>query len=93
VLLARSAPLAEADAALAPALADGVLDGILRAIPDDLLAGPDAGGDFADADAARARYAAWLRARLASPRAFVDDAERARERVRRLPPARLGARR
>ena len=93
VLLARAASIAAADEALAPMLTASALERVLRALPDALLAPGEAGGEFPTADAARARYREYLEARLAARRAFVDEADRARERVVNLPPVRLPARR
>lgn len=85
VLLARSGDLAAADAYAARVLADTPFEDMLAAVPDTLL------GENTAAD--RERYAHYLRARLAAPRAFVAEAIAARERVRRAPPQALSARR
>ena len=57
------------------ALDRGVLDGIVASIPDDWLR-PEPG--LPDPDAHRAAYVDYLLARLEAPRAFVEEAERAR---------------
>jgi hypothetical protein len=93
VLLALADDVSAADARMTALLTPDVVLDVLARIPSELLAGPLAGGDFASADEARARYASYLAARLQSPRAFVADAASAREQVRREPPRRLSARR
>jgi len=77
VLLPLASKLAEVDAAFTPKLDASVIDGIVGDIPAAWL-----GGDvpFADHNAHRAAYAAWLRRRLEKPRAFVEEAIRARTR-------------
>jgi hypothetical protein len=69
VLLGRAGPLADADARLAPRAAAAV-DAAAARVPDDWL-GPDP-------PARRADLVAFLHARLAAPRAFPEEAERAR---------------
>ena len=69
VLLPVAGPLAEADARLA-GRALGAVDASVAAVPDDWL-GEDSAGRRAD-------FAAFLRARLAEPRGFVEEVERAR---------------
>jgi hypothetical protein len=93
VLLARSGDLAAADEELAGALSEGVIAGILDAVPDALLTDPVGGREFATAGAARDRYRDYLATRLASPRAFVAEAAQARERLLREPSRHLSARR
>lgn len=69
VLLPVAGPLAEADARLAErALA--AVDASIAAVPEGWLG--------ADPGARRADFAAFLRARLAEPRGFVEEVERAR---------------
>ena len=77
VLLPLASRLAEIDAALRARLDDRVIDGIVGEIPAAWL-----GGDapFADHRAHRDAYAAWLKRRLEAPRAFVEEAIRARSR-------------
>ena len=96
VLLAASADLREADAALAPRVTDEVLGAIVARVPDALFedsSGPVGAGEFEDAAAARARYAWYLGERLRGRAAWLDAAVAAREAVRAAPPARLRARR
>jgi hypothetical protein len=69
VLLAAAGPLATADARLAER-AQGAVTRAAELVPDTWL------GD--DAAARREDLAAFLRARLQAPRAFVEEAERAR---------------
>ena len=77
VLLPLASRLAEIDATLRARLDDHVIDGIVGAIPAAWL-----GGDapFADHRAHREAYATWLKRRLEAPRAFVEEAIRARSR-------------
>ena len=77
VLLPLASKLADIDEALAARLDTNVIDGIVDAIPAAWL-----GGDvpFADHRAHRDAYAAWLKRRLEKPRAFVEEAIRARSR-------------
>ena len=75
VLLPCATDLAGADARLAPRLTPEVVRGVLELVPNDWL------GDvplFADPVAHRAAYVDYLLARLAAPRAFAAEAERAR---------------
>jgi hypothetical protein len=69
VLLSRAQALAGVDAGMAGALNAGVIDGIVGLIPDSWL--EDGAPD-------RAAYARYLVERLAAPRAFVEEAIRAR---------------
>lgn len=77
VLLPIADRLADTDARLAPLLDTATIDAIVGEIPAAWL-----GGDapFADHRAHRDAYAAWLTRRLRSPRAFVEEAIRARSR-------------
>lgn len=93
VLLTLADDLTAADAAMVAALGPEVIRAVLARVPDELLAGPLAGADFASADEARARYAGYLGMRLESPRAFVAEAAGARAQALREPPQRLSARR
>jgi hypothetical protein len=75
VLLPFAGSIAEADGRLAPRLGDGALDAAVAAVPDEWLdphdpAGAPAGGTH--------DYAGYLRARLAEPRGWVEEAEDAR---------------
>jgi hypothetical protein len=67
VLLPYAAPIAEADARLAPRVTAGLLEEVAAAVPADWLDGTDAGA-----------YVDYLAARLAGRRAFVEEADRAR---------------
>jgi hypothetical protein len=75
VLLPFAAPIPEADARLAPLVTPRLLEEITAAVPDAWLEGDPV---FASAAQSRAAYVAYLLARLAQPRAFVEEAERAR---------------
>jgi len=75
VLLSRANALDAVDAPLAARLTPGVLAGILAAVPDSWLA-EDA--TYASPDARRAAYAQYMQLRLAAPRPFVVEAQRAR---------------
>lgn len=66
VLLPVAGPIGAADARLAPQLDAARLEAILELVPDAWLSDP------------RARYRDYLLRRLASPRPFVEEAERAR---------------
>jgi hypothetical protein len=93
VLLAASADLAPADAAMAAALDEATIARVLALVPDALLTDPVGGQEFASADDARARYRDYLLTRLRAPRDFVAQAAEWRERRRTEPPRRLMARR
>lgn len=94
VLLAAAGDITAADAEAAAALTLDVLREVVEAVPDELLMDTVAGtGDFASAEAARARYVAYLATRLAAPRAFVAEAVAAQEKQRREPPQPFKARR
>lgn len=96
VLLAASADLHEADAALAPLVTDALLGAVLARVPDALFldpSGPVGAGEFADVVAARARYVAHLGERLRRRGGWLDGAVAAREAVRAAAPERLRARR
>lgn len=67
VLLPRAGSIADADARLAPLVTEDLLRRIAALVPDAWL--PDGGPDLLVAD---------LLARLEGPRAFVEEAERAR---------------
>jgi hypothetical protein len=70
-LLPLAGDIAAADAELAPKITEAALRAILACVPDDWLTGE------ATPDATRAGYVEHLLERLASPRAFVEEAERA----------------
>jgi hypothetical protein len=75
VLLPRADRLAEADERLAARITPETLARIVALIPESWLAGEPA---FADSAAHRAAYVEVLSSRLQSPRAFVEEALRAR---------------
>ena len=74
VLLPFASALAAADVALTERLTPDELARIVALIPDDWLEVDPA---FADANAQRDAYLQFFRRRLASPRAFVEEARRA----------------
>ncbi|HEY3802386.1 MAG TPA: HipA family kinase [Kofleriaceae bacterium] len=67
-LLPFASSIGDADAELAPRVTEAVLRAIVAEIPDDYLLG----------DATRDGYVEHLLERLSAPRAFVEEAERAR---------------
>ncbi|HUQ42681.1 MAG TPA: HipA family kinase [Candidatus Limnocylindrales bacterium] len=69
VLLPVAGSVSEADARLAPRITNAAIDGALEAVPVDWL--DDGGVD---------RYRDYLVTRIAAPRDFVHEAERARDR-------------
>jgi hypothetical protein len=75
VLLPFAAKLAEVDAILAERLTPQILTDIVGTVPDGWL---DANAPFSDASAQRAAYLDYLTRRLQAPRAFVEEAVRAR---------------
>ena len=77
VLLPAASRLAEIDAALAARLDERIIDGIVEEIPAAWLSGD---APFTDHRAHRDAYAEWLKRRLEAPRAFVEEAIRARSR-------------
>lgn len=93
VLLLRADPVASADSTLAGALTTDLLASIMAMLPDALLADPLALGPFPSADALRLRYTTYLAGRIATPRAWVAEADRARNERRTRRPQRLETRR
>ncbi|HEU5208684.1 MAG TPA: HipA family kinase [Longimicrobiales bacterium] len=93
VLLTIAEDVTAIDGECASRLNEDVLNDIMSAIPADLLLGAPGQAEFESADAARARYVAYLATRLGEPRAFVQEASSARRRVEAEPPLRLKARR
>ena len=83
VLLPVASSLADADARLAPRLDEAAVADVLADVPDALLLDtlPGRDPDFATAAEGRRAYADYLRQRLAAPRAWVEEAERARTTV------------
>ncbi len=75
VLLHRAGLLAAIDQELARALDPDLLATIAGWIPEDWLVD---GAPGRDVDQARAAYARYLRERIEAPRAFVEEAARAR---------------
>ena len=93
VLLGMADDLAGADARATEALTEEALGDALAAVPDELLADPVIAGEFDGPDAARDRYLRYLTDRLRGPRAFVDEAIRARGALLATAGRRLEARR
>jgi hypothetical protein len=75
VLLPYASALEAADAALAPRLDEGRLRSIVDGVPESWLSSDGPPGE------ARAAYVAFLRDRLAGPRAFVEEAIHARAQL------------
>jgi hypothetical protein len=75
VLLPFAASIEEADERLAPRVSEALLAGLVDLVPDAWLAGDAAFASVADN---RRAYVDYLLARLTAPRAFVEEAERAR---------------
>jgi hypothetical protein len=75
VLLPFASSVADADALLAARLDRPTLEGFAASIPDDWLQ-PEPG--LPDPDAHRRAYVDYLATRLTAPRAFVEEADRAR---------------
>jgi len=75
VLRHRATRLERIDEEMARALTPAMIDGIVAMVPGEWLAGD---GSAADAERYRGAYARYLRNRLAPPRAFVEEAARAR---------------
>ncbi len=75
VLLPFAGSIEEADARLAPLVSDDLLGQLVDAVPDAWLDGDPTFASVADN---RRAYVDYLRARLDAPRAFVEEAERAR---------------
>lgn len=93
VLLPVAGDIGAVDAGLAGRLSDDVLKRVLDAVPDELLCDERTAGEFATADAQRARYLEYLHTRLAAPRAFGAAAEAERVSVRAAVPTRVSSRR
>ena len=77
-LLGQAASISDADALLAPALTDAVLNDAGAAVPDEWL---DDEPGFAGADEVRAAYVEVLRRRLAARQAWVPQLEAARAQL------------
>ena len=78
MLLPSAKEIQEADAALAPLLAQEVLHGVVELVPDEWLR--DEPG-FEDADEVRFAYVEYLSARLEEPRPWVQALEDARREL------------
>ncbi len=74
VLLPVAGSIAEADARLAPRVTPDLLRSVAAAVPADWLGDPLFAGEAAE----RAAYVDYLVRRMAAPRPFVAEAERAR---------------
>jgi len=75
VLLGRATQVEAVDAGMAAALTPDVVDGVLAVVPDEWLVDADAG---LSAAGARDAYRRYLLERLEAPRAFAEEAARAR---------------
>ncbi len=78
VLLSAASDLRAIDAQLAARITPELLAKIVALVPDEWLAGDAA---FPDIAAHRAAYIEYLLTRLEAPRAFVEEASRAGQRV------------
>jgi hypothetical protein len=92
VLLTHAGAVEEIDAALAGALDDRAIGAAVAELPDELLTAAPYDGEARPREI-RERYREYLGARLREPRGFVEEAREARERLRRIPPLPLSARR
>lgn len=93
VLLPVAEDVASVDEAMAALLSGSMLREIVALVPDDLLLAGPGRSEFGSAEAARAKYVAYLETRLAAPRAFAATASEAGRSVRAEPPRPLRARR
>jgi hypothetical protein len=78
VLLPFAGPIGEADERLAPKLSHGLLAEIAAAVPDEWLLPVPGHPELADPECHRLAYVDYLERRLAEPRVFAEEAERAR---------------
>jgi hypothetical protein len=76
VLLRFANDLRAADAALSASLTPAIIDDVVSSVPDAWLTGNT---PFASPDQARAAYTQHLSRRLVAPRAFAEEAIRARD--------------
>ncbi len=76
VLLPIAGSIADADARLAPLVSRGLLESIVELVPAPWLEGERA---FADERAHRMAYVEYLLGRIEAPRAFAQEADRARQ--------------
>ncbi|MQA91953.1 MAG: aminotransferase class I and II [Gemmatimonas sp.] len=88
VLLASSEDPRAVDEECTQRMSEGVVERILRSVPDELLE-----DERVDPDASRERYASYLHGRLEPPRAFAEGIEEARKRVLEATPRPLSSRR
>ena len=93
VLLEQVGDLAAVDGEMRRRLTPDVVDVALATVPDELFIDPVIGGEFASAANARARYRAYLLARLAASASFVEAAVTARDESLHQPKRRVAARR
>jgi len=93
VLLSRSGSIEEADSTMRAHFNNDVIHDVMAQVPDSLLSDPAYRLDFVTVEDARARYAAYLRDRLAGGAPFVGEAIRAQNRLQREVPLHLSARR
>ncbi len=95
VLLPLAGDLTDADARLTGRLANGALHETLALVPEALLMHAPEGREppFGSPEQGRTAYVNYLTQRLQGPRAFVDEAARAREQQRQAAPSRLPYRR
>jgi hypothetical protein len=93
VVLGRSGDLVGADRRLTAILDESALRAAVNRVPDAWLVDPVAGTDFSSPEEARDRYVSYLQTRVAEPRAFVQEAVEAHDRLRNTPPSLLSARR
>jgi hypothetical protein len=77
VLLPFASSIADADTRLAPKLTRELIEGIIGAVPDDWLP-PEPSAGLHSESAQREAYVDYLERRLAAPRAFAEEADRAR---------------
>ncbi len=78
MLLPFAGSIAAADERLAPLVTAEVLAPIVALVPDAWLVEPGEEPGAADQPRRRARYVDYLLGRLAAPRPFVEEADRAR---------------
>jgi hypothetical protein len=94
VLLPWAGDVEAADGALAAEVDESVVRAAVAAVPDALLIDPSRPDPGASSpDEARARYVDYLTTRLSEPRAFSEEAERARRARAAEGPQRLESRR
>lgn len=94
VLLHLAEDVSKADDPLASRLDRETLTAVVGAVPDELFADPTRPNPAGhDPGAERARYVNYLATRLEGPRAFAEEAERARRDRHSTAPRRLEARR